>query len=141
MRQIRLLLVDDAGEVRRGLRTLLPLLAQASDVELAIVGEAANGREAVNRAVAQEPNVVLMDLAMPEMDGCAAARAIKAALPDVRVIGFSVHGGVEAQARAAEAGMDAFVEKGAPMDSLLEAIAGSERSRPPPHAEEPSAAA
>ncbi len=141
MRQIRLLLVDDAGEVRRGLRTLLPLLAQASDVELAIVGEAANGREAVNRAVAQEPNVVLMDLAMPEMDGCAAARAIKAARPDVRVIAFSVHGDADAQARAAEAGMDAFVEKGAPMDSLLEAIAGSERSRPPPHAEEPSAAA
>ena len=73
MTRISLLIVDDIADVRQGLRTLLPLSAQAADLELEIVGEAANGHAAVEQTIALHPDVVLMDLAMPEMDGWTAA--------------------------------------------------------------------
>lgn len=124
MPQISLLLVDDKAPVRQGLRTLLPLAAQAVDLELAIAGEAANGCEAVEQSLALHPDVVLMDLAMPELDGCAATRAIKARQPAIRVVAFSVHSAPDVVQQAYDAGADAFVEKGAPIDRLLEAIRG-----------------
>ena len=65
MRTIRVLIVDDAPEVRQGLRALLPLAGAAAGMALEIVGEAANGGEAVEQAVALDPDVVLMDLRCP----------------------------------------------------------------------------
>src|SRR5262245_51216471 len=78
---IRLVIVDDHAVVREGLRTYLEL-----EDRLQIVGEASNGREAVDKVRAYMPDVVLMDLLMPEMDGIAATRAIKEFAPDVKVI-------------------------------------------------------
>ncbi len=81
---IRILVVDDHGVVRQGLRMYLAL-----DPELEVVGEAANGAEALHLAHELEPDVVLMDLLMPVMDGIAATEAIRRELPDVEVIALT----------------------------------------------------
>jgi len=97
---IRVLITDDHGVVRQGLRMFLSL-----DPELEVVGEASNGKEALRMARELEPDVVLMDLVMPVMDGIEATGAIRAELPDVEVIALtsvledaSVSGAVKAGA-------------------------------------------
>ena len=81
---VRVLITDDHGVVRQGLRMFLSL-----DPELEIVGEAANGEEALRMARALSPDVVLMDLVMPVMDGISATGAIRSELPDVEVIALT----------------------------------------------------
>jgi len=116
-RLLRLLIVDDAAEVRRDLRLLLSL---SGAVEVA--GEAANGREALQQAEHLRPDVVLLDLEMPVMDGYEAARQIKAHWPGCRVVAFSVHSYPSARQKAAVAGVDEFIEKGAPLREILQKI-------------------
>ena len=113
----RVLIVDDSPQVRRELRTLLPL---AGDIE--IVGEAADGREAIRLAEALQPEVVLMDLEMPVLDGYEATRRIKAGFPSCRVVALTVHGYETARQKAMQAGVDLFMVKGAALESLVAAI-------------------
>ncbi|MEJ2710015.1 MAG: response regulator transcription factor [Anaerolineales bacterium] len=113
----RVLIVDDVAQVRAELRTLLPL---AGDIQ--IVGEAANGQEAVHQADALQPDVVLLDLEMPVMNGYKAARQIKDRWPACRVIALTIHGYPEAFEKAAQCGVDAFMVKGAPLASLVQEI-------------------
>jgi len=114
---IGVLIVDDVPQVRADLRTLLTL---AGDIE--VVGEAADGVQAVRLAEALHPDAVLMDLEMPVMDGFAATRQIKARSPACRVIALSIHAGQEERQKAISAGVDVFVVKGAPLGTLMEAI-------------------
>jgi DNA-binding NarL/FixJ family response regulator len=113
----RVLIADDNPQVRQELRTLLPL---AGNIE--IVGEAADGQEAVHMAKALQPQVILMDLEMPVLDGYEAARQIRAGSPACRVIALTVHGYEEARQKAMEAGVDVFLIKGTPLDTLVRAI-------------------
>ena len=117
MKTKRVLIVDDVPQVRRELHTLLPLL-EAIDV----VGEAENGQSAVELATALQPEVVLMDVEMPMMDGLAATRLIKQQCPRCRVVILSIHNEEAVHARARLAGADDFVDKGAPLAALLQAI-------------------
>jgi pilus assembly protein CpaE len=117
MKTQRVLIVDDVPQVRRELRTLLPLL-DAIDV----VGEAENGPSAIELAAALQPDVVLMDVEMPLMDGLAATRLIKQQCPQCRVVILSIHNEEAVRTRARLAGADAFVDKGAPLAALLQAI-------------------
>ena len=117
MKTKRVLIVDDVPQVRRELRTLLPLL-DAID----IVGEAENGQSAIELATALQPDVILMDVEMPIVDGLAATRSIKQQHPQCRVIILSIHNDEAVRAQARSAGSDAFVDKGAPLDTLLQAI-------------------
>src|SRR5918997_6247810 len=80
----RVLITDDHGVVRQGLRMFLSL-----DPEFEVVGEAENGREALAMVRTLQPDVVLMDLLMPVMDGISATEAIRSELPDVEVIAFT----------------------------------------------------
>jgi len=113
------LIVDDNTLVRQELATLLPL---AGDIE--IVGEAADGREAIRLAMALRPGVVLMDLEMPVLDGYEATRQIKAACPTCRVVALTVHAYDEARQKAYQAGADVFLVKGAAVETLVQAISG-----------------
>ncbi len=119
MKTIRVLIADDIPQVRRELRTLLPLL-DAIDV----VGEAADGQRAIELAAALQPDVILMDMEMPLMDGLAATRLIKQQSPQCppRVIILSIHDDETVRAGAQLAGADDFVDKGAPLAALLQAI-------------------
>ncbi len=113
----RVLIADDNPQVRQELRTLLPL---AGDIE--IVGEAADGREALRLAQALQPDVVLMDLEMPVLDGYEATRQIKAGSPSCRVVALTVYGDPASRIRAAEVGVDVFLVKGVSVESLVQAI-------------------
>lgn len=122
MNNIKVLIADDVSRVRQDLRTLLTL---AGNIE--VVGEAEQGDEAVYQTEKLRPEVVLMDLEMPVMDGFEAARRIKTGQPGCRVIVLTIHGGETERERAILAGADYFLVKGAPLATLLKAIYGTSR--------------
>ena len=113
----RVLIADDNPQVRQELCTLLPL---AGNIE--IVGEAADGREALRLVQALRPEVVLMDLEMPVLDGYEATRQIKAGRPSCRVVALTVHGYETARQKASQSGVDVFLVKGASVETLVQAI-------------------
>ncbi len=116
-RRVRLLLVDDMAQVRRDLRQLLELTGLVE-----IVGEAGDGLEGVRLAEVLSPEVVVMDLGMPGLDGYEATHRIRSHSADVRVIILTVHAGSEEVERAQAAGADGFIVKGASFETLLRAI-------------------
>jgi DNA-binding NarL/FixJ family response regulator len=117
MRKIRVLIVDDLDRVRQGLRTVLEL---TDDLEVA--GEASTGLEAIQLTERLEPDVVLMDLEMPELDGLEATRSIKSRRPATGVVMLTIYDDPRNRERAANAGVDAVFKKGAPLDQVLIAI-------------------
>ncbi len=127
MRHIRILIVDDLSEVRDGLRTLLTLAAEKTAAVIEVVGDGRNGEEALLQAKELHPDVILMDLEMPILDGFAATCQIKKQWPAVRVVILSVHSSAEIRQRAKAAGADSFVEKGAPLEDLITAILSSDK--------------
>jgi DNA-binding NarL/FixJ family response regulator len=114
---IRVLLVDDHAMVRRGMRDFLEL---HDDIE--VVGEAADGSEAVERAEELQPDIVVMDLMMPNLDGIEATARIKAAHPDLEVIALTSFIEEARVVAAIEAGASGFLLKDAEADELAAAI-------------------
>ncbi len=114
---IRILVVDDHSVVRQGLRMFLGL-----DPDLEIVGEAENGAEAVRLAAELKPDVVLMDMLMPVMDGIAATSAIRRDLPDTEVIALTSVLEDEAVIGAVKAGAIGYLLKDTQSDELRRAI-------------------
>ncbi len=115
--KIKLLIVDDQERVRQDLRTALQLMQG-----LEVIGEAADGFEAVRQAEDLGPDVVLMDLKMPGMDGFEATRQIKARRLARSVVALTIYGDDSAREQAARMGVDAFVEKGTSIQALAETI-------------------
>ena len=115
IKRCQVLIADDLPRTRDGLRALLSTLP-----EIEIVGEAADGREAVQLVEAVQPDVVLMDVRMPEMDGLDATQLIKTSWPETKVIVLTIHASYQMEALAA--GADAFFVKGASTEELLKAI-------------------
>ena len=114
---IRVLLVDDQAAVRRGLLMRLHL-----EPDIQVIGEASTGREALSLAQALSPDVVLMDVEMPDMDGIEATAALRQAVSASTVVILSIHDDAQTRRRAQAAGAVAFVEKRGATDSLLAAI-------------------
>lgn len=114
---IRVILADDHAVVRQGLRLLLE---SQSDME--VVGEAANGAEAVGLALKLEPDVILMDATMPVMTGVEATRRIARQLPDCRIIALSMHEEPDIAAHMRAAGAQTFLTKTGDASALLGAI-------------------
>lgn len=114
---VRVLLADDQALVRAGLRMLL-----AGEEDLEVVAEAANGREAVELAARWRPDVVLMDIRMPELDGLEASRRILDADPEARVLVLTTFGLDEYVYEALRIGASGFVLKDDPPEQLLEAV-------------------
>jgi CheY-like chemotaxis protein len=117
--RLRVLLADDHDIVRAGLASLL---SEERDIE--VVGEAANGREAVDQAYRLQPDVVIMDVAMPLIGGDGATRQIKLHLPRTRVIALSMHEEAKMAEKMHQAGAESYVLKTAPSEELLAAIRG-----------------
>ncbi len=113
----KVLIADDHAIVREGLSRILD---DEEDIE--VVGEAENGRDAVSLAAAREPDVVIMDIAMPELNGAEATRQILAADPDVVIVILSMHATSEYVYRALEAGAKAFVVKEAAGAEVVDAV-------------------
>ena len=116
-RKIRLLIVDDHFMVRIGLVSTLSL---ESDME--VIAEAGNGREAVDAFRRHEPDVVLMDYQLPELNGAEATQALTAEFPEARVVMLSVYKGEEDVHRAVQAGACAYLPKSSEPAELLDAI-------------------
>ena len=114
---IRVLLVDDQAVVRRVLRTRFFL-----EPDLQVVGEASTGREALTLAQTLSPDVVLMDIAMPGMDGIEATVAMHRKVPQSAVIILSISDDRQTREQAQAAGVVAFVEKRGATEKLLSAI-------------------
>ncbi len=120
--RIRILLVDDQTMFRQGMRMLL-----SSQPEFEIVGEAADGEEALVKTAQLKPQVVLMDLRMPVLDGAAATRRLRAAHPEVRVIVLTTFDEDEAVFDGLRSGAIGYLLKDAPTDKLYEAIRAAAR--------------
>ncbi len=116
-RRIRILLADDHKVVRQGLAMLL-----SDEDDLEVVAHAADGAEAVRLALAVEPDVIIMDVAMPHMDGVEATRQIHAARPDIRVIALSMFDREDLATRMHAAGAQRYLSKDGPSESLIAAI-------------------
>jgi two-component system, NarL family, response regulator LiaR len=112
---IRVLLVDDQLSARQGLKAILIFFPQ-----ILIVGEAINGQDAVELVAEHQPDVVVMDLQMPVMDGVAATRLIKTHWPAIKVIVLTIQATRRGEALAA--GADHFLLKGNGAEELQEAI-------------------
>jgi DNA-binding NarL/FixJ family response regulator len=117
MRPIRLLIADDHPVVRDGLRAML-----ATQPDMELVGEAATGTQAVAQARALRPDVVLMDLQMPDLDGPGAIATLREQAPEVRVLVLTTYGTDADITRAVDAGATGYLLKDAPREQLFGAI-------------------
>jgi DNA-binding NarL/FixJ family response regulator len=114
---IRVLIADDQRVVRDGLTMLVGLIGEAE-----VVGTACDGIEALERARAEHPDVVLMDLRMPGMDGAEATREIRAALPDTQVLVLTTYADDESLFPALQAGARGYLTKDASAEEIEQAI-------------------
>ncbi|MFL6293862.1 MAG: response regulator [Thermoanaerobaculia bacterium] len=114
---IRILLADDHPVVRDGLAAML-----ATQPDFAVIGEAGNGAEALTEAARLHPDVVLMDLEMPELDGIEAIRRLRAADPSVQVVVLTAFDTDERIVGAIQAGAQGYLLKGAPRAEIFAAI-------------------
>jgi|SRR5579863_5290692 DNA-binding NarL/FixJ family response regulator len=125
-RQPRILIADDFEMLRRGLKSLLGP---------AVCGEAEDGQQAVERVRELRPDIIILDWAMPVMDGLQVAQIIRSFAPEIKIIMFSLHDGDFARDEALRAGADVFLHKTATGEEILktiEALVGTspERSMP-----------
>ncbi len=125
---IRILLVDDHAIVRKGLRALL---AEIDDIE--VVGEAADGQQAINQAAALQPDVILMDIVMPNMDGIEATQRITRQQPEARVLALTSFAADDKLFPAIKAGALGYLLKDSDPEDLLQAIRQVHRGEPSLH--------
>ena len=115
--KIRILIVDDHALLRVGLNTMLN-----TQPDMSVVGEAGNGHDAVARAKELKPDVVVMDLMMPKLDGAEATRQILEALPETKIIILTSYGTAADLVRAMVNGAAGAQMKGSPIDAIIKAI-------------------
>src|SRR5918997_1417390 len=123
---VRVLIADDHGLVRDGYKLMLE-----REEDLEVVGEATNGREALELCRSLRPDLVLMDVRMPDMDGLEATRAIKGELPSTSVLMVTMHENPDYLMEALSAGAAGYVLKGASGDRLVDAINRTMRGESP----------
>lgn len=115
--EISLLIVDDHGILRAGLAALLK-----NERDIRVIGEADDGKSAVEMAMKMKPDIILMDLSLPEFDGIEATRRIVQKLPDTRILILSVHEESELIKESIKSGARGYILKDALKDDLIRAI-------------------
>ena len=126
---VRVLVVDDSSEVRALLRRIVE-----EDDEITLVGEACNGQEAIEKVRDEAPNIVVMDVQMPEMSGIQATKVIKEEWPEVAVLGCTASDDRSTARAMARAGASAYIDKaqaGVLLVPLVKAILGLDRDGEP----------
>jgi two-component system response regulator NreC len=123
--KLKLLIADDHGVVRKGLRLLLEQYP-----ELEVIGEAANGRDAVRLAAELSPNIVIVDVAMPLLNGIEAAEQIRKANANIGVIILTMHADESYILRALNAGVKGYLLKESAEDDLLRAVKAVSQGKP-----------
>jgi two-component system response regulator NreC len=116
-KKIRVLIVDDHAVVRAGIRLLLD-----SQPDMKVVGEAQDGRESLTQAQKVKPDVILMDIAMPDMGGVEATQSIKEAYPQAQILALTMHEDTAHFFRMLQVGASGYVIKGADPGELLNAV-------------------
>ncbi|HLH43964.1 MAG TPA: response regulator transcription factor [Bryobacteraceae bacterium] len=124
MKSIRILLADDHTVMRRGLRLLLD-----SQPEFSVVAEASDGREAVERAEETQPDVAVIDIAMPNLSGIEAAQRIASAMPHIAIVILSMHSDEGYVLRALKVGAKGYLLKDSAEGDLIEAIRAVHRGK------------
>ena len=117
MKKLRILLADDHKMVREGLRLLID-----SQPDMRVVGEAANGREVMQKALEFKPDVVVMDLSMPELNGLQATERLKAELPEIKVVAITANEDESYLRQLCKVGAVGYVLKRSAGDELVKAI-------------------
>jgi DNA-binding NarL/FixJ family response regulator len=117
VKRLRILIADDHGLVRRGAREVLN-----SRHGWRVVGEAANGREAVQKAIDLKPDVAVIDIGMPDLDGIEVTRQVRKAVPEIKVLVLTMHDSDQMVRRALEAGAHGYLLKSDLTDSLPKAV-------------------
>ena len=117
MKKIKIILADDHGIVRKGLRSLLEM-----EDDLSVIGEAADGKTAVMETLRLRPDVVVMDLMMPKMDGTTATAEIRKTTSAVKILLLTTYATSEGIARSLEAGANGAIFKSSADDTIVEAI-------------------
>ena len=117
MSNIRIMLVDDHQVIRTGLKSFLQ-----TQPDLEVVAEASNGQEAITLALETRPDIIIMDISMPEMDGLEATRRLKEQWPQVTVLALTVHEDKFYFMKMLEAGASGYLTKQAASDELVQAI-------------------
>jgi two-component system nitrate/nitrite response regulator NarL len=117
MPTMRTLITDDSGTMRRALRAILDGYHRVE-----IIGEACNGEKAIQQAQALQPDLIVMDVSMPILDGLSAAQVIKGFSPETKILIFSMHMVTEFIESAKKLGLDGFVYKEEGGESLLKAV-------------------
>lgn len=115
------MIVEDNPRARCALKALI---SQQEGID--VVAEAANGQEAICKIEEKKPDIVLMDMCMPVMDGFEATKIIKATQPQIKVIAMTMY--PDCQLEAYSAGVDAFLVKGSPLEELLSTLIGAKES-------------
>ena len=126
--KIRLLLVDDHAILRNGLKALL-----LHELDMKVIGEAVDGIEAVEKAGSLRPDVILMDINMPQMNGLEATKEIINHMPDMKIVGLSIHEDNVIAQSMIDAGAVGYVTKGAPTEELCAAIRNAVHKEHHPH--------
>jgi len=117
VKKLRILIADDHGLVRRGMRSVLH-----SHKGWRVVGEAANGRQAVEKAIKLKPDVAIVDISMPEVDGIEVVRQIRHALPDTKILVLTMHESDQMVRRALGAGASGYLLKSDLTECLTKAV-------------------
>jgi two-component system response regulator NreC len=122
MNKIRVLIADDHAVVRSGLKQLM-----GDQADFEVIGEAADGREALEKVKAQRPDVIVLDIAMPGVSGLEAAALIKEAAPECRIVILTMHGKETFVRQVLAAGALGYVLKASPVQDVLAAVRAAHR--------------
>ena len=122
MDTIRLMIVDDREEICREMSTAIDLTAASVSSPIQVVATAHDGLDAIERADACTPDLILMDLEMPNLGGLTASQRIKAKHPNILILAFTIHDSQATRLAATQAKMDGMISKGTSLLKIVEVI-------------------